>query len=49
MGAVPILTFRNLDSMSCDLYCHTILLPCAKFHWNRTRALLFQHALKYSY
>ena len=21
--------------MSCDLYCHAILLPCIEFHWNQ--------------
>jgi len=26
------LNFRKLQFMACDLYCHAILLPCAKFH-----------------
>jgi len=31
-----MLNFWNLEFMSRDLYCHAILLPCAKFHWNRS-------------
>jgi len=33
-----ILNFQNLQftCMSCDLYRHAIVLPCAKLHWNRT-------------
>ena len=30
-----ILNFRNLELLSRGLYRHAILLPCAKFHWNR--------------
>ena len=30
-----ILNFWNLVLMSCDLYCHAILLPCIEFHWNQ--------------
>ena len=31
-----ILNFWNLEFMSCCLYRHAVLLPCVKFHWNRT-------------
>jgi len=36
MVVSAMLNFRNLEFMSHDLYRHAILVPCAKFHWNRT-------------